>query len=115
MNNRLRMRASNKLVRFWLLENGYDDIWFKAHSKRNDLVFTQKGNYLATDIWNLFDGICTGYGKIFFLQMKTNSWAKSEPILNFVKKTNCNVLSFNVNNLLKESKGNYKVYVRHYP
>ena len=93
------MRASNKLVRVWLLENKYDQIWFKPHSKRNDLVFTQKGNYLATDLWNLFDGICfSDDGLIHFLQMKTNKWAKSKPITDWIKKYGLNVLSFNVTN-----------------
>jgi hypothetical protein len=31
----------------------YDEIWFKAHGKRNDYVFTQKGN-----IWHRIFGIC---------------------------------------------------------
>lgn len=109
------MRASNFLVREWLLEKGYDEIWFKPHTKRNDLVFAQTGKYLATDLWNLFDGICLGDNGLFFLQMKTNNWAKKEPILKFIKKAKIQVISFNVSNLLKESKGKYKVYVRHYP
>ena len=109
------MRASNKLVRFWLLENGYDEIWFKPHSKRNDLVFTQKGNYLATDLWNLFDGICFSHdGLIHFLQMKTNNWAKEKPITDFIRKNPMVVLSFNVTDKLVECKGKYKVFVREY-
>lgn len=116
MNNRMRMRASNKMVREWLLKNGYNDIWFKMHSKRNDLVFTQNGNYLASDLWNLFDGICIDpSGFIVFLQMKTNSWAKEKPIKDFVKKVKgCFALSFNVTNKLKECRGHYKVFVRDY-
>jgi len=123
------MRESNKLAREWLLHYGFDDIWFKPHGKRNDLVFTQKGNYLAQDIWNLFDGICTaGRGAgIWFLQMKTNQWAKEKPIQDFVEKhPHANVLSINVTNKLKECRkilpsGNkssimeYKVFVRFYP
>ena len=111
------MRASNKLVREWLLSNGYDQIWFKAHTNRSDSVFTQKGKYLATDLWNLFDGMCidsTGE-YVVFLQMKTNSWAKEEPIKNFIKnKTGCFALSFNVTNKLKNCKGKYTVHVRDY-
>ena len=115
MNNRQRMRASNKLVREWLLENGYDEVWFKPHTARNDLVFTQKGNYLATDLWNLFDGICFNQSNmIVFLQMKTNNWAKSKPITDWIKKYGLNVLSFNVTNKRKDCKGHYKVFVRNY-
>ena len=116
MNNRERMRASNKLVREWLLQNEYDQIWFKPHTKRTDVVFTQGGKYLATDLWNLFDGICLSTsGFIVFLQMKTNSWAKEKPLKDFVKKINgCFILSFNVTNKLKGCNGKYKVFVRDY-
>jgi len=108
------MRASNKLVRDWLLENKFDDIWFKPHSKRNDLVFTQNGNYLATDLWNLFDGICFDkFGNIRFLQMKTNKWAKEDKMKLFIKThAMITILSFNINNKLSECKGHYKVFVR---
>jgi hypothetical protein len=115
LNNRQRMRASNKLVREWLLSNGYDEIWFKAHGKRNDYVFTQRGKYMAQDIWNLFDGICISYdGKICFLQMKTNAWAKGSDFKEFQKKTKnyAEVLSFNVTNKCVDCKGKFQVFVR---
>lgn len=108
------MRASNKLVREWLLSNGYDEIWFKPHTKRNDVVFTQNGKYIATDLWNLFDGLCFKNGDLRCLQMKTNSWAKEKPITDFIRKHPLIVLSFNVTDKLKESKGKYKVFVREY-
>ena len=115
MHNRDRMRASNLLVREYLLANGYDNIWFKPHTKRNDLVFTQNGKYLATDLWNLFDGICTLDNHLVFLQMKTNAWPKTEPILKWIRKIACEVLVLNVTKNLKECNGHYKVFVRHYP
>ena len=111
------MRTSNLLVRKWLLENGYDQIWFKPHGKRNDYVFTQKGTYMAQDIWNLFDGVCISPDGEFvvFLQMKTNAWAKGEPIKKFIKRlSGAFVLSFNVTNKLKDCKGKYTVFVRDY-
>ena len=110
------MRASNLMVREWLLTNNYDQVWFKPHTKRNEYVFTQKGKYLATDIWNLFDGICIDpSGFIVFLQMKTNSWAKEKPLKDFIKRCkDVIILSFNVTNKLKECKGHYKVFVRDY-
>ena len=43
MNNRQRMRASNKLAREWLIEHNYDQVWFKPHGKRNDRVYTNTG------------------------------------------------------------------------
>ncbi len=116
MNNRQRMRASNKMVREWLLKNGYDEIWFKPHGKRNDYVFTQKGNYMAQDIWNLFDGICVHIldGMPMFLQMKTNAWANKKDFKKFQDKCLVRILSFNVTNKLAECKGKYKVFVREY-
>lgn len=103
------------MVRDWLLRNGYDEIWFKPHGKRNDYVFTQKGNYMAQDIWNLFDGICISpSGHITFLQMKTNAWAKAKPFYDFRRKAESDILSFNVTNKLAECKGKYRVFVREY-
>ena len=56
MNRRDRMRASNSLVRQQLLNDGFDKIWFKAHTRKLDWTFTQDGNYQSIDLWNLFDG-----------------------------------------------------------
>lgn len=114
------MRASNKMVREWLLSNNYDEIWFKPHTNRSDVVFTQKGKYLATDLWNFFDGIAwkinggDGIASLVFLQMKTNAWAKEKPLKDFQKKHNCQIISFNVTDKLKECNGKYKVFARFY-
>ena len=109
------MYATNKRVRIWLLNNEYDEIWFKPHSARNDLVFTKKGNYLATDLWNLFDGLCYYNGVLIYLQMKTNAWAKEKPLKDFVKShSGIIILSFNVTNKLAECRGHYKVCVRRF-
>ena len=117
MNNRQRMYATNLKVRNWLLENDYDQIWFKRHTKRNDIVYTKNGSYLATDLWNLFDGACfDSLGHLYFLQMKTNAWAKAKDIKNFVKSHVCTrVLVFNVTNKLKMCQGQWKLFVREYP
>lgn len=116
MNNRERMRASNKLVREWLLEKGYDQVWFKPHGKRNDYVFTQNGKYMAQDIWNLFDGIAINqFGYVSFLQMSTNYWHAEKPFIDFAKKTRgVEILNFMVSNKRKECEGKYKVFVREY-
>lgn len=116
MNNRQRMRTSNRMIREWLLDNNYDDIWFKAHTKRNDRVYTQRGTYLATDLWNLFDGICFDVARnITFLQMKTNAWPKEEPIKRWVGANCHKVLVLNCTNRLKESRGKWMIKVREYP
>lgn len=116
MNNRERMRASNKLCREWLLKNGYDEIWFKPHGKHNDYVFTQKGTYMAQDIWNLFDGVCINKdGYVTFLQMSTTQWHKKEPYHKFTKKiSGVEVLNILVTNKRKECNGKYKVFVREF-
>ena len=108
------MRESNKIAREWLLQSGHDQIWFKAHTKFNDIIYTQNGKYLALDLWNLFDGICFDrYGDIVFLQMETNSWAKDQPLQDFVNKyQHTRILSLNICNTLKITKGKYMVRVR---
>ena len=108
------MRASNKLAVNHLLSFGYDDIWLKAHTARNDTVYTQKGKYLATDLWNLFDGICFGGQEEYHIQIKTNSWAAKEPIKDFIKTHHINAIVINVTNKLKTCKGKYKVFTRLY-
>lgn len=116
MNNRDRMKASNKLVRKYLLENGYDHIWFKPHGKHNDYVFTQKGTYMAQDIWNMFDGICFDItGNVIFLQMATNGWHTEKDFGKFAGRYNVKILLFNVSNKHVECNGKYKVFMRSFP
>lgn len=83
------MRASNKLAREWLLSNGFDEIWFKRHTRKPDRFYTkdlhlvkergimvQRPYYYGIDLWNLFDGICfdTETHSVVFFQVKTNNW-----------------------------------------
>lgn len=98
MNPRERMRSSNRKAVIWLLKNGYDDIWLKPHTRRHDLVYNTGDWYRALDLWNLFDGICFNKGgDIILIQIKTNSWAKEEPIKKFLSdKQNLIALSINV-------------------
>ena len=98
MHNRDRMRASNRRAVEYLLEEGFDQIWLKAHSARNDVVYTRRGTYLATDLWNLFDGICFGGVTPFYLQIKTNAWAKTEPIIKFQNHHAVDAIIINVTN-----------------
>ena len=69
MNNRERMRISNKLAVKWCLEHGIDDIWLKPHGKRTDTHYCKRGNYRALDLFGLFDGIAWFDRKIVFLQI----------------------------------------------
>lgn len=83
MNRRQRMYKSNDKAREFLIKNGYDQIWLKAHTRRQDTIFTQHYNYKATDLWNLFDGICFKDGHLYFLQIKTDAWPPLKPIFEF--------------------------------
>ena len=111
MNTRERMRQSNKKAVKWLLENGYDEVWLKAHTKFSDLVYSNFGNYKALDIFNLWDGIAiTQEDGVFFIQIKTNSWAKEQPIIDWCTKYKAKALSINV----KRYKEEWNVMVRRY-
>jgi len=114
LHNRQRMRISNQKVVEKLILDGYDDIWLKPHTARNDTVYTQERKYLATDLWNLFDGICYFNGRPIFLQIKTNSWAPEKPIKQFLKTHYIHVIVFNVTNKLKSCNGKYKIFSREY-
>lgn len=81
------MYNTNRIAREYLLKNGYDQIWFKKHTRRKDIVWTQNGRYLATDLWNLFDGMCfTNDRHLVFFQVKTNAWPKTEEYNTFIQK-----------------------------
>ena len=112
MNPRERMRASNRRAVNYLLSKGYDDIWLKAHGRRQDLVYTLGEWYRALDLWNLFDGICFDRdGRIILIQIKTNAWAQAQPIKDFLKdKKNLIALALNV----KGSGKKWEVLVRQY-
>ena len=112
MDNRARMRASNRKAVLWLLKNGYDEIWLKPHNRRADLVYTIGEWYRALDLWNLFDGICfDSKGRTIYIQIKTNAWAKEAPIKSFVDThDNFRVISINV----KKSGKSWNVLIRHY-
>lgn len=112
MNPRERMRASNRRAVNHLLSKGYDDVWLKAHGRRQDLIYTLGEWYRALDLWNLFDGICFDKeGNIILIQIKTNSWAQEQPIKDFLKdKQNLIALSINV----KGSGKKWEVLTRQY-
>lgn len=113
LNTRQRMRYSNKKAREWMLKNGMDDIWFKAHGKRHDLVYSRTGNYRCLDLWNLFDGICIFDGRPVFFQVKTNAWANSIRLIQWVKTHMMGVYVLSINVKGSERHG-WKVMGRIY-
>ena len=98
MNNRQRMRASNKKARLYLLNVlGASDVYFQPHTKRKYTFFNKEFSYTATDFFNLFDGLCFIDGVVVFFQVKTNSWPSSKPIYHFISnKHGCRFLAINV-------------------
>ena len=80
MNNRERMRASNRYAVDWLLEDNYYDVWLKPHVKNQDRVYHPDGNYWATDLWNMWDGISWKDDELWFIAIKTNKWHSEKAI-----------------------------------
>ena len=70
MNNRERMRASNRHAVDHLLSTGHYDIWLKPHVKNKDRVYHPDGNYWQTDLWNMWDGISWKDDELHFLAIK---------------------------------------------
>lgn len=127
MNNRQRMRYSNKIAVKWLLSHDFDEIWLKRHTKRHDIHYTQNGNYVGLDLWKLFDGICInmvsttpslnrGYsehGSMVFLQLKTNAWPSDNELIQWLKdKHGCYVMAINVRKVKKKWVAFNRFYYR---
>ena len=112
MNNRERMRASNRLALDYLIKHfGWRDITLRTHCKHHDYVHNKDKTYEAMDYWNLFDGMgFDGAGRLTFLQIKTGKFAPEQPILDFVKRNKIRVTSVNV----KKVNNRYEVLLRHY-
>ena len=111
MHNRQRMRISNSHAVQHLLQQKYNHIWLKAHTKFKDRVVCQDHKYYALDLWNLYDGLCfDSKGFLWAIQVKTNAWAKAKPIIDFQKvyKIKCIVLN------VKKVGSRWKVFERLY-
>lgn len=116
------MIKSNELVRNYFLESGFNYIAFKPHTKRTDVVWSRKFDMFGfksvksyqTDHFNLFDGYMTGNGVIVWFQIKTNAWAKAEPVKKFCKQFHAIAIIVNVTNKLKSCNGKYKIFSREY-
>lgn len=105
------MRISNGHATKFLLKNGYNQIWLKAHTKFKDRVQCQDSRYYALDLWNLFDGLCfDSKGYLWAIQIKTNAWAKASEIIDFQKNYKIKSIVLNV----KKSGSRWKVLERKY-
>lgn len=110
---RQRMRYSNKKAREWMLQRGFDEIFFLTHARQKHWVHEKTKSYKCMDMWNLFDGACFYNNEVVFFQIKTNSWANSNTMYAWVTRRvqGTKVLSINVKG--SESK-EWKVYSRLY-
>ena len=111
------MRYSNKIAVKWLLAHGFDEIWLKRHTKRHDIHYTQKGNYVGLDLWKLFDGICINMkvqaNSMVFLQLKTNAWPSDNELIQWLKdKHGCYVMAINVRKVKKKWLAFNRYYYR---
>ena len=96
MNNRERMRSSNRHAVEHLLEDGHYDIWLKPHVKNKDRIYHPNGNYWQTDLWNMWDGISWKDNELFFLAIKTNKWHSHKDIQNWLQdREGVNALAIN--------------------
>jgi len=110
--NRVKMRATNKLAIEYLIKLGFTDITLRTHCKHRDFVYNKDKIYRATDYFNLFDGM--GFNKhqeLVFLQFKTNAWPASQPIIDFCKRYHLHALSVNVKTKIREKP---KILLREY-
>lgn len=98
MNNRQRMYQSNYKARDYILKRmDASDVYFKEHTRRKSRFFNKDGFYLATDFFNLFDGLCFIDGSLCFFQIKTNAWPSEAEINNFLRgKFGFGVFALNV-------------------
>tara|TARA_Y100001949_G_C15840510_1_gene266082 strand:+ start:305 stop:643 length:339 start_codon:yes stop_codon:yes gene_type:complete len=99
-----------------MLKKGFDQIWLKRHVRRHDFHYTQNGNYVALDLWNLFDGICWYQGRTVYIQIKTNGWADEKAIKEWLlnKAANTIVLVINVRRKPKSKGTGWMVANRFY-
>ena len=115
------MIASNELAREYFFKKGFSTICFKPHTKMTDVVWNRKFDGIGTtdyktyqtDHFNIFDGYMLGETIVWF-QVKTNAWAKAEPVRLFCEKYHIIGIIVNVTNKLKKCRGKYKVFSREY-
>lgn len=75
----------------WLINNGYDYIWLKAHTDARNNRFketylTKDGVFFSRDIYNLFDGICFDpEGVLTFIQLSTTNYHPEPPYHKFLE------------------------------
>jgi len=105
------MRISNGHATKYLLQQEYNHIWLKAHTKFKDTVVCKNHKYRALDLFNLFDGLCfDSKGFLWAIQVKTNAWAKASDIIDFQKDHRIKSIVLNV----KKQGSRWNVFERKY-
>lgn len=97
MHVRARMRSSNQKAVKYLLENNYENIWLKSHTRRKDTTYQKDHNTKDLDLYGLLDGLCSKNRQIYGLQIKTNKWPPEKEFIEFQEKQiNIPILLINV-------------------
>ena len=96
INTRAKMRRSNKRAKDYLLSVGYDFVYLQQHTRWDTFTYFQNSTIRSKDIAGVFDGFAINDGDVFFLQVKTNSWAGWKKFREFCEKYDLNALMFNV-------------------
>ena len=98
VNNREKMRRSNRKIFEYLLCEGFKDIFLKQHTKWCTQQIINGVKIKSQDIFSLFDGICLKDGKTYYIQAKTNKREPSKKYEEFAKarKLNKQILLINV-------------------
>ena len=73
--------------------------------------FIQSSYYLATDLFNLFDGVALSPRGLVFFQVKSDAWPKTELLNDFKRKYGNIIMALNV----RKKDNRIQVFKREYP
>ena len=73
MNTRAKMRRSNQKAIKHLLANGFDAVWLQPHLRWDTVSYFSDGKFKSKDMFGVGDGVAIKKGKMFLIQVKTNT------------------------------------------
>jgi len=96
-NPRSKMRRSHQKAIEWLLNNDFNFVWITPHIRwDNPTYFKGEEKVFSKDIAGLFDGMAVKNGMVYFLQIKSNSWASYKRYKLFCDKYKIKSMLINV-------------------
>jgi len=96
VNNRAKMRRSNKKVINYLLKKGFSFVYLIPHIRWDTITYFKNARVHSKDIAGLFDGIALKNNKTYYLQISSNRFHTKKPYEEFASKYNVKVLLFKV-------------------